>query len=585
MKDKLERIRTLLRQANLGGYIVPTTDEFMSEYAPPATRRFDYITNFSCSNGYLIIFLEKAILFTDTRYLTAAKFFFEKDLVEVEDYAKIPSYDFSSFLNTSQKSGYCPKFFTKTTLDFFKTLDLEESEEFVDKIWKEKPPFPSGKASYYPLEYSGENENDKIEKVRTIIKQKDCEAALITSSESVCWLLNLRSSDSSHSPIMLSYLYIDFEKLVLFTENREFEEASCHPEFISGSKNVMQKQVQHNINLLVQKPLSELEAFAKTIDKKILLPKYSSVYLANLFSDEKKKIEDDPISLLKARKNKAEIQSAKNVHLKDAVALIEFFAWFEEHGIGLDEYELGIKLTSFRAKQDLYICDSFEPIVGFQENGAKIHYKAQKNTAKIVEGTGILLIDSGGHYYGGTTDVTRTINLGAASKTVKKYYTKVLKGHIALAKIKFPKGVNGAHLDVLARQFLWNDGEDYAHGTGHGVGNCLSVHEGPTGISLYNSKYKLEEGMILSNEPGFYKEGEFGIRIENLQFIKQSEFTNFLEFEQLTLAPYCKDLILFDVLAEDELTYLKEYYKRIESIISPFLSTKARAYVGYHLKL
>jgi Xaa-Pro aminopeptidase len=288
---------------------------------------------------------------------------------------------------------------------------------------------------------------------------------------------------------------------------------------------------------------------------------------------------------MRSEKNATEIQGSKNAHIQDGIALIEFLSWFYENGYGKTEFELGEQITEFRKLQDQYIIDSFPPIVGFAENGAKIHYKAKKHS-KTIGGNGLVLIDSGGHYYGGTTDVTRTILVGSAHIQWKEYYTRILKGHIALAKIKFPKGLTGANIDILARQYLWDMGEDYAHGTGHGVGNMLSVHEGPARISLFDSKYPIKTGMILSNEPGYYKAGEFGIRIENLQYVKESNLNQkFLEFNQLTLVPYSKDLIVIDLLTRDEIDFLKNYYQKINDSLMLNLSKAGQNYLFAETKI
>lgn len=556
MKSKIESLREVLKAHSLGGYIVPTKDEFQSEYPSAFARRLEYLTEFTCSNGVLVIFENRALFFTDSRYLNAAKESI-KD-AEVFDIRGVTNFDWAF----DKKVGYDPKILTKYYLKIFEKLNLVPvNGNLVDKIWQNQPSIPASLAYHYDIKYSGQEADKKIEILREIIKKKKYESLLITSPESVCWLLNIRASDSETSPIMLSYCYVDADKLVLFTSDREF------------ATGALPKEV-------VLKDFSELEGFLQNMNTKICVPNNCAIAIAHLIPSDKLIEDSDPILLLRAIKNETEIEGAKQAHIKDAVALIEFFAWFEENGIGLDEYELGLKLTEFRDCQESYVMDSFEPICGFRANGAKIHYKADEKTAEKISGNGLLLIDSGGHYLGGTTDVTRTIAIGEPTHKQKEYYTKVLKGHIALAKVRFPKGLMGCHLDVLARQNLWDICEDYGHGTGHGVGNMLSVHEGPMSISLNDKSTILQEGMILSNEPGYYKDGEFGIRIENLQYIKKcEENVNFLQFEQLTLVPYCSDLILFDRLNADETSYLRQYNKRIEEVVMPLLSDRGREFL------
>lgn len=289
--------------------------------------------------------------------------------------------------------------------------------------------------------------------------------------------------------------------------------------------------------------------------------------------------------LWKACKNSVEIEWAKKGHIQDAVAICEALAFIDNSDLSeVTEFEIGQLLTEYRKLGDGYVLDSFPPICGYQDNGAVIHYRACEKSAKKLNGSGLLLLDSGGHYMGSTTDITRVILIGKSQQEYMEYYTRVLKGHIALAVVKFSKNkVTGAHLDVLARKYLWEVGADYGHGTGHGVGNFLSVHEGPQNISLV-AKTPLIPGMILSNEPGYYREGEFGIRIENLMYVK--EYTDdILGFEMLTLVPYAKDLIDFDMLSKEELDFLKNYYAKIEAQISPLLSARAKSWLMSQIEI
>jgi Xaa-Pro aminopeptidase len=291
--------------------------------------------------------------------------------------------------------------------------------------------------------------------------------------------------------------------------------------------------------------------------------------------------------LWKACKSSIEIDCMKQGHIQDAVAVCEMLSFISSEDISsLSEYDLGLTLTKFRGKREGYIYDSFPTICGFQENGAIIHYRANQNKAKKINGDGLLLIDSGGQYLGTTTDITRTVSIGKIKPDYKKFYTYVLKGHIALALAKFPQEkVTGANLDILARQYLWQSGLDYAHGTGHGVGSFLSVHEGPQSISLTGYGAQIKAEMVVSNEPGYYLPGEFGIRIENLMFAKNSVLPEFLEFEMLTLVPYAKELIDFTMLNQYEHSYLRKYYQAIDDNISSILSTQAKLWLKNQLDI
>ncbi len=557
MNQKIENLRNIIKSEGLNGYIITTSDEFLSEYPAPYAKRLEYITDFSCSNGFLIILEDNVLFFTDARYKTSA----ENSLkyAQIFNIFEMKTFDFGKYIKTDQKIGYDPKLFTKNSIKLFEKLNIVQvNDNLVDKIWDDRPPLPSSNSWHYDIKYTGKNAEIKIAEVREWLNAKSYEAALLTAPESVCWLLNIRASDSDFSPIMLGILYLDFENIILFTNSRKFDKGT----------------IPKNVEI---KNFDQLNSFLKNSKKRISITTEANLAITNSITNPQ--IDEDPTLLARAIKNEAEILGAQNVHIRDAVALCEFLAWFKGNKNDLSEYEAGLKLSEFRNAQVGYLMDSFPPICGFAENGAKIHYKASKEKSKVITGDGLLLIDSGGHYYGGTTDITRTLVMGKATNEQRKYYTKVLRGHIALAKIKFPKGIKGANLDILARQYLWNDLEDYPHGTGHGVGNALFVHEGPMRISLYDSKITLEEWMVISNEPGYYKEGSFGIRIENLQYIRScTKNTKFLEFQQLSLVPYCADLIIFEDLAKDEIEYLKSYYKKIEQIIVPLLSKQAKDY-------
>ena len=561
MNDKIRNLRNTLNSESLDGYIVTTKDEFDSEYPPSYLKRLEYLTDFSCSNGVFVVLQNKLIFFTDNRYLLAAKL--ELELYEVYNISELKSFQWSSYVKNDAKIGYDSKILTSDFLKYFSGLNLVGQDyNLIDKIWKNRPAPNLSKAYHYDIKYSGLGAIEKINQVRELLKNKSYDALFINSPESVCWLLNIRASDNEFSPVMLSYCYIDSGSVMLFSDNREFGKDSIPP----------------GIEI---KNLDELQKFLQKLNKKISVSISARIFIKNSIKTELLIEDEDPILWLRAIKNNTEIEGARNAHREDAGALLEVFSWFSEYKGEINEYELGLKLTEFRSKRMGYLQDSFAAICGFNANGAQIHYRADKNKASKIS-DGILLIDSGGHYLGGTTDITRTIALGSiVSEEHKKYYTKVLRGHIALAKIKFPKICTGSNLDILARQYLWADLEDYGHGTGHGVGNALSVHEGPMRISLYDKDIKLKEGMILSNEPGFYKDNAFGIRIENLQYIRQcKQNSGFLEFKQLTLVPYCKELILLSEMAKDEIEFLENYYQEIkESLEDIDLTKKAQNYL------
>lgn len=424
------------------------------------------------------------------------------------------------------------------------------------------------------IEFAGQPYIDKLAICRKVLRDCSADSMIITAPDSICWLLNLRAHDVPYTPLMLGKVIINIDRVYLFTNLDRISQdvIVARPDIIILAEDEFVKKLSETHKVLIDNSST-------------------SIYMTDLLNGKVVENIHDPCQLSKARKNNIEISHAINFHIQDAVALCEFFAYlFSLKDLSnTTEYDLGEILTHFRSQQDNYVMDSFHTICGFQENSAIIHYRATKTNSKKIIGNGLLLIDSGGQYKGATTDVTRTFTIGSPTEEQKLRYTQVLKGHIALSTIKFPTNVTGANLDVLARQFLWRDYKDYPHGTGHGVGNFLSVHEGPQNISL-RSNIPLEPGMILSNEPGYYITGEFGIRIENLIYVKKVENKDsinqhYLEFDNLTLVPYAKELIDVEILNTDEKNYLKQYYKKINNVVYPLLSGKAKAWLKEELSI
>jgi len=566
-KKRLEDLRVLLKDYSFDGYIIGTRDEYLSEYVPDHAKRLEYITGFSGSNGLAIILPDICLFFTDGRYLTWCMSELDPKLFKVFDQAKLSSFSFSEHISADYKIVYDPKLFTPKSLAFFagqkfKVMPFAE-KNLVDEIWgASQPARPASEIYDYPVKYSGESHNDKIAKCRDFIKEQGAEALVISSPDSTCWLLNLRAHDVSFSPILLAYSIVTKDKVYLFTDQARM------------------KDEREDIIIL---PEADFTKVIQGINGKILYDEnLSSAYLVNEIKLREHKAISDPCQDWKACKNKTEIEYMKLGHIQDGAAVCEFLAFLANHDniSSLSEYDLGEILTGFRAKRPGYVMDSFPSICGYQSNGAVIHYRAAKDTAKKLAGSGLLLIDSGGQYLGATTDITRVASIGKPKEEHIYYYTKVLKGQIALGLAKFPeKSVTGAHLDVLARQYLWQDGNDYAHGTGHGVGSYLNVHEGPASISLAGFGAKLASGMVLSNEPGYYVPGQFGIRIENMMYVKEAKEENFLEFEMLTLVPYAKDLIDVASLTKTEMEFLKTYYQNIGKYVKPLLSKKDKGWL------
>lgn len=553
MSKNLILLKQLFNEYQIDGYIIPSTDEFQSEYTAAYARRLHYITGFSGSNGIAIVLKNKTLFFTDGRYLAQAVRELDDAECEIYNLAQISEHVSSLVL------GYDDMLFTANQLSYFANATLKTIEtNLINAIWDGRPAFPVTDIYSYEIEYSGMDAGVKLNNIRHLMKNQGADYLLLTSSDSICWLLNIRASDVPFCPMLLSYLVLSQNEIFLFTEG-----------------NLNNKDIKIY-------PISQIKPFLSEIKTGIMVDRKRSPLGLVKLCRQIIPVED-PCVLAKACKQTSEIEGSKAVHIKDGVALCEALAWVEEavQTDNLTEYDIGLKLTHYRSQQEGYVSDSFPAIVGFQENGAIIHYRAPEEGSKVIRGEGLLLIDSGGHYLGGTTDVTRTINIGNPTKEQKKRYTQVLKGHLNLAKQKFVIGTTGGNLDVIARMYLWQDEVDYAHGTGHGVGNMLSVHEGPQNISRY-SNVALQKNMIISNEPGFYKSGSYGIRIENLQYVVDLE-NGFLKFESLTLVPYCLALIDYSLLEKSEIEFLRDYQERIKKHIYPKLTDRAKAWVDRNI--
>lgn len=564
IEQRLKNLRDLLLKQNFAGYLIATTDEYLSEYAPEHAKRLEYITGFSGSNGLAIILKNKVLFFTDGRYLNQCSLELDNELFSVFDLQQLVNFNWTTYISANEKIAYDPKLFTERFLQSFAKIKLEPLEEnLIDAIWIDQPAKPNSKIYDYPVKYAGEERSAKIEKCRQFLKGENAENLLITDSSSVCWLLNLRAHDIEFSPLLLANAIITMEQIYLFTDEVEKREIDLNKD---------------GIEILDQAHFASVITQLKGVT--IFDGSQCSKYIGDLITKKPHKNLKNPYMLWKARKNSTEIKYMQAGHVQDAVAVCEMLSFIARSDLSdFSEYDLGIKLTEFRKKGENYVFDSFPTICGFQENGAVIHYRAEKNSAKKITGEGLLLIDSGGQYWGATTDITRTVSIGRPKEEHRSFYTKVLKGHISLGSVIFPSGkVSGTHLDALARQYLWAEGKDYAHGTGHGVGSFLSVHEGPQSISLAGFGAYLQPGMVVSNEPGYYEDGAFGIRIENMMYATESS-TGFLRFQNLTLVPYARELIDRDMLNDSELTYLKNYYKEIQEKIAPLLSDSAKKWL------
>ncbi|MDC1280178.1 aminopeptidase P family protein [Pelagibacteraceae bacterium] len=561
IKKRIKILRDKFKKHKIDGYIIPKNDEFFSEYA--VKDRLKIISNFSGSAGLAIILKKKNYLFVDGRYTIQAKQQSADQFKIIEIHKLLPK-----DVIKNMKLGFDPSLFTKKTLNFnfrnpLKLIPIKSN--LVDEIHKNR--IPKRKFFYSLTTKSvGESHKSKINKICNILRLKKADYLLISSPENVAWLLNIRGHDSPTSPIPNSRLLINKNKKIFLVVSEKI-----------ASEIIKEKKIKSN-------QIIDPEKFEKLIEKlngnRFIIDSLSCSVLNEKIIKSRFKIIDevDPCYKLKSVKNTVEIKNTINAHIEDGLALTKFIYWIKNiNKKKISEIEARDKLQKFRKLNNNYLFPSFDTIAGAGSNGAIVHYRVSKKTNKIINKDDLFLCDSGGQYNFGTTDVTRTICFSKPKKSIMDVFTKVLKGHIAVYQTNLKKDNIGKKIDIRARKFLKKDGLDYAHGTGHGVGFFLNVHEGPQSISKFNS-VKLQEGMILSNEPGYYKKGHYGIRIENLVFIKKEK--NILRFENLTLAPIEKDLINFDLLNKSEKDYLFRYHLKIYETYSKFLNFNERKWLA-----
>ena len=561
--EKVNKLKRLFSNHNIDGYIVTKNDEFFNEYVSPSTDRLKFISNFSGSAGFSIILKKKNYLFVDGRYTIQAKKQSGKNFKIIEIHKLLPY----KIIN-NLKLGFDPNLFTERQLKiYFKNTStlVPLSKNLVDQINKKrniknKPFFSMNK------KIVGESHISKINKIIKKIVSYKADYIFISAPENVAWLLNIRGHDNPNSPIPNSRLLISKKKeIFLFADKYKVSK-------IAKEKRFKKFKIIDLNNF--EKVIKKIRAGKIIIDSLTCSIKNQSIIQSRFEIISK----NDPCYLLKSLKNQIELKNMINAHVEDGVALTKFIYWIKKiNKKKITEIDAEKKLEKFRKMNKNYLFPSFNTIAGTGSNGAIVHYRATKNSNRIIKKKDIFLCDSGGQYKFGTTDVTRTICFSKQPETIKNNFTKVLKGHIAVATTDINKYSKGKQIDIKARKYLKKDGLDYAHGTGHGVGFFLNVHEGPQSISKYNS-IKLEEGMVISNEPGYYKKGFYGIRIENLVFIKKDKKK--LNFENLTLAPIEKDLINFDLLSKKEKNYLFDYHLNVYTKISKFLDIKERKWLA-----
>ena len=561
--EKIEKLKKLFKREKIDAYIIPKNDEFFGEYVPEYNDRLNFISSFTGSYGFALVLKDKNYLFVDGRYTLQAnnqsgKIF---KIVTIPD--KIPS---DILKGKKLTIGFDPNLFTERSLFIFfgnNKFKLKPIlQNLIDVVWKRRIKKNSNKFYLLPSEAISESFRLKIDKISKYLKKKRSDFLFITASENNAWLLNIRGRDTKYTPIPYSYILIDKDRNIKFF---------CDLKKISSSLRKSFKKIKFLDIKICAKILLGIQKKNFIIDSNSC-----SIFLKNIINKNNKILNlQDPIYFLKAVKGKQEIDNIKKAHIYDGIALTKYLFWLKKNFYKkkITEITASQKLLEFRKKNKKFKFLSFPTISGTGPNGAIIHYKATKKTDRKLRKGDIYLVDSGGQYEFGTTDVTRTISLKNSNNRIKNIFTRVLKGHIAVSNFKLRKKTSGAEIDFKARKYLKQVGLNYAHGTGHGVGYFLNVHEGPHAISERN-KINFQKGMIVSNEPGYYEKNKFGIRIENLIYVKEKKRR--IAFEYLTMAPIEKDLIIKEMLNKNEKNWLNNYHKTVfKNLIKSMNKTEA----------
>lgn len=573
MNKKNNCLLKKIKKLNLDGYIIPSNDEFFNEYTPGFLKRLSYLTGFSGSNGYALMMAEgQCVLFTDSRYLLQAN----QELSSTFNVIELGSIEAKKWWGELKPSviGYDPLLHTSQNIRAFENLVIgldvcfkPIGNNLVDELWLHKPEENLMPAFILPLKYAGKSSEAKLHALKASMDIK-ANYLYFSNPDSICWLLNIRATDIEYNPFLLVTLLMSSTgEIIVFTD----------PKKLIG----LELEAPFKLKILELRQASAYLQQLASNGEILQIDESKSPIMLQQFFDKKQLINiTDPVELQKACKNDVELQGFYDCHLQDGIAVTKFINWLFKNRKNIDEIGAAEKLLLFRQEQKLFQYPSFETISAYGQHAAIIHYHPSPRTNQKIGTDNLFLLDSGGQYLNGTTDVTRTMFLGdKPSSKLRKYYTLVLKGHIALANAKFPQGTTGSQLDALARQYLWAYGCDYAHGTGHGVGHFLSVHEGPARISKQASNVALRPGMVLSNEPGFYIEKQMGIRIENLQVVKKSKYENFFEFDVLTSIPLQMNLVNLKMLTKVEKVWLDTYNKKVINTLGPHLSQEENSFL------
>lgn len=581
--EKLAALRGMMQEHGLAAYVVPGNDPHASEYMASHWCEMQWLSGFNGESGTMVVTMDKALLWTDSRYYLQAGIELKDSTIELMresdiDCPKIPDWLAD---NVEGTVGVNPEMFSVNDFaEWSETIELH-SIDFIKPLWTEgRPAIPQDKLYSYSEDFAGESVESKLARMREQLAKKKADAMIISALDEIAWLLNIRGNDVEYNPVVISYVVLEADKCTLFVDENKID---------SPAQNYL------DFNNIDIKPYEAVFEYIKSLSGTVLYDgaRVNEALYEAIPAACKKINTKSPILIDKAKKNAIEIEGERIAMRQDAVALTRFFKWLEEEafedGQTQTEWSLMEKLHEFRLMGENFIEESFGTIAGYLGNGAIVHYAATKDNCAEVKPEGMLLLDSGGQYLDGTTDITRTVWLGGRiPQQAKLDYTYVLKGHIALQRARFPRGTRGNQLDALAKQYMWEAGITYGHGTGHGVGHFLGCHEGPQNVRTDNNPTALEVGHIISDEPGIYRTGKWGIRTENLITVipaKQTKATTtedeWLTFETLTLCFYDTSLIEMSLMTEDEIDWLNAYHVRVYKEISPLLSNEEKSYLAY----
>lgn len=584
IKLRLARLRELMKREHLSAFIFPSTDAHQSEYVADHWRGREWISGFNGSAGTAVVTMKSAALWTDSRYFLAAEEQFEDTEYQLMRLKMEGTPTIAEWLGKELQDVQSPEVGLDgmvNSYNYVKDLScslrklggitLRTNLDPLEQIWENRPSLPANPVEIQPLEYAGETLASKVVRIRKSLRELHADGMLVSALDDIAWTLNLRGTDVHCNPVFVSYLLIESDKVSLFVDDNKLS-----PEV---KQYLQDNQVSlYNYNK-VEKCLESYSEYNILLDGD-----ETSYYLWKTVKCQEIVAAASPIPAMKAVKNEAEIEGYRSAMLKDGVAMVKFLKWLKpavEAG-GQTEISIDEKLTSLRAEQKLFRDISFDTIAGYAQHGAIVHYEATPETDVVLKPEGLILIDSGAQYQDGTTDITRTIALGAVSEEMKHIYTLVLKAHIQLELVKFPDGASGTQLDAVGRECMWREGYNFLHGTGHGVGSYLCVHEGPHQIRMEWMPTPLRAGMTLTDEPGLYLAGKFGVRIENTVLISDymsTEFGKFLQIEPLTLCPIDTTPIDVDMLLPEEIDWLNAYHHSVYEKLSPFLDEEEKIWL------